>query len=133
MGSRMGVDENKALIRRFYEEVWAKGDPNVSDEVFHDEYVRHDLRAGAAEPGPAGQTKIALDFRRAFPDVDWHVDLILGDGDSWSGAGPRLATHTGPWGAIPPTGKPIAFPASTSSASRTARSPRSGITETTSA
>ena len=33
----MGVDENKALIRRFYEEVWAKGDPDVSDEVFHDD------------------------------------------------------------------------------------------------
>ena len=96
----MGVDENKALIRRFYEEVWAKGDPNVSDEVFHDEYVRHDLRAGAAEPGPAGQTKIALDFRRAFPDVDWHVDLILGDGDFVVGRWTATGNHTGPWGAI---------------------------------
>ena len=46
----MGVDENKALIRRFYEEVWAKGDPNVSDEVFHDQYIRHDLRAGTRNP-----------------------------------------------------------------------------------
>ena len=45
----MGVEENKALIRRFYEEVWGKGDPDVSAEVFHDDYVRHDLRAGAAE------------------------------------------------------------------------------------
>ena len=47
----MGVEENKALIRRFYEEVWGKGDPDVSDEVFHDDYIRHDLRAGGAEPG----------------------------------------------------------------------------------
>ena len=77
----MGVDENKAVIRRFYEEVWGKGDPDVSAEVFHDDYVRHDLRAGAAEPGAAGQTKIALDFRRAITDLDWHVDLILGDGE----------------------------------------------------
>ena len=63
----MGVEENKALIRRFYEEVWGKGDPDISADVFHDDYVRHDLRASAAEPGPAGQTKIALDFRRADP------------------------------------------------------------------
>ena len=105
----MGVEENKALIRRFYEEVWAKGDPNVSDEVFHDDYVRHDLRAGAAEPGPAGQTKIALDFRRAFPNVDWHVDLILGDGDFVVGRWTATGDHTGPWGAIQSTGKSIAF------------------------
>ena len=95
----MGVDENKALIRRFYEEVWGKGDPDVSAEVFHDDYVRHDLRAGAAEPGAAGQTKIALDFRRAIPDLDWRVDLILGDGEFVVGRWSATGTHTGPSGA----------------------------------
>ena len=105
----MGVEENKALIRRFYEEVWAKGDPNVSDEVFRDDYVRHDLRPGAAEPGPAGQTKIALDFRRGFPDVDWHVDMILGDGDFVVGRWTATGTHTGPWGPVEPSGRPISF------------------------
>ena len=105
----MSVEDNKALIRRFYEEVWGKGDPHVSDEVFHDDYVRHDLRSSAAEPGPAGQTKIALDFRRAVPDLDWQVDLIIGDSDfvvgRWTGTG----TQTGPWGPIAPTGRPISF------------------------
>ena len=105
----MGVEENKALIRRFYEEVWAKGDPNVSEEVFHDDYIRHDLRAGSAEPGPAGQTKIALDFRRGFPDVDWHVDMILGDGDFVVGRWTATGTQTGRWGPVEATGRPIAF------------------------
>ena len=105
----MGVEENKALIRRFYEEVWGKGDPNVSKDVFQDDYVRHDLRAGPADPGPAGQTKIALDFRRAFPDVDWHVDLILGDGEFVVGRWTATGNHTGPFGAMAPTGQPIAF------------------------
>lgn len=105
----MGVEENKALIRRFYEEVWGKGNPEVSDEVFHDDYVRHDLRSSAVEPGPAGQTKIALDFRRAVPDLDWQVDMILGDGafvvGRWTGTG----TQTGAWGPIAPTGRSISF------------------------
>ena len=105
----MGVEENKALIRRFYEEVWGKGDPDVSAEVFHDDYVRHDLRAGAAEPGAAGQTKIALDFRRAIPDLDWHVDLILGDGEYVVGRWTATGAHTGPWGAIAPSGHPVSF------------------------
>ena len=105
----MGVEENKALIRRFYDEVWAKGDPNVSDEVFHDDYVRHDLRTGAAEPGPAGQTRIALDFRRGFPDVDWHVDMILGDGDFVVGRWTATGTQTGSWGPVEASGRPITF------------------------
>jgi predicted ester cyclase len=105
----MGVEENKALIRRFYEEVWGKGDPDVSDEVFHDDYIRHDLRAGTADPGPAGQTKIALDFRRGFPDIDWHVDLILGDGDFVVGRWTATGNQTGPWGPMEATGRRITF------------------------
>jgi predicted ester cyclase len=105
----MGVEENKALIRRFYEEVWGKGDPDVSDEVFLDDYIRHDLRPSVAEPGPAGQTKIALDFRRAIPDLDWRVDLILADGEFVVGRWTATGTHTGPWGAMAPTGRSIAF------------------------
>src|SRR5215208_3326721 len=30
----MGLEENKALIRRFYEEVWGRGNLDVADEVF---------------------------------------------------------------------------------------------------
>src|SRR4029077_15653477 len=33
--------ENKALVRRFYEEAWAGGELGVIDELFDDDYVRH--------------------------------------------------------------------------------------------
>lgn len=39
----MSVDANKALIRRFDEEVWARGDVGFAEEVFADHYVRHDF------------------------------------------------------------------------------------------
>ena len=63
----MSTEENKALVRRFYEEVWDRGNTDVAFEVFADDYVRHDFRATDALPGPAGQKKIADDFRAAFP------------------------------------------------------------------
>jgi ketosteroid isomerase-like protein len=59
---------NKELVRRFYEEVWQKGNLDVADDVFADDYVRHDLRATQAAPRPEGQKQIARAFRAAFPD-----------------------------------------------------------------
>ena len=105
----MGVEANKDLIRRFYEEAWAKGNVEVSHEVFHDDYVRHDLRQTPAERGPAGQAKIADDFRRAFPDVDWHVDLIIGEGDFVVGRWTATGTQTGTLGAVEPTDRRVTF------------------------
>lgn len=105
----MGVAENKALVARFYDEVWDKGHVAVAHEVFADDYTRHDLRPSEALPGPAGQAKIAEDFRRAFPDLRFGVDLLIGEGDivaaRWTAAG----THTGRWGSLEPTGKRASF------------------------
>jgi hypothetical protein len=65
------------MVRRFYEEVWNRGNVNVADEVFADDYVRHDLRPSKAEPGPAGQKRVASEFREAFPDLRFDVELVI--------------------------------------------------------
>jgi steroid delta-isomerase-like uncharacterized protein len=100
---------NKALVRRFYEEVWNRGNTDFALEVFRDDYVRHDLRRSQAEPGAAGQATIARDFRQAFPDLSFKVEMTIAEGDlvacRWTASG----THLGPWGAIAPTGKSVHF------------------------
>ena len=48
----MSVEANKALWRRFYEEVWDRGNTEFAFEAFADDYVRHDLRATEGAPGP---------------------------------------------------------------------------------
>jgi steroid delta-isomerase-like uncharacterized protein len=105
----MGVEENKALVQRFYEEVWDRGNVEFANEVFHDDYVRHDLRSSQAMPGPAGQAKIAADFRRSFPDAHWRVDLLLAEDDLVAARWTATGTHTGPWGSVEPTGKHASF------------------------
>src|SRR5829696_3030541 len=75
----MDVDANKRLVVRFYEEVWARGNVEFAEEVFADDYVRHDLRQTQAAPGAAGQARIAESFREAFPDLQWRVDLVLAE------------------------------------------------------
>lgn len=73
----MGAEANKEFVRRFYEEVWAQGNVQFCEEVFADDYLRHDLRPTTAPPGPDGQAQIAAAFRNAFPDLEWRIDLML--------------------------------------------------------
>ena len=105
----MSVEENKALIRRFCEEVWNKGNLDVMSEIFAPDYVRHDLRPGTPPSGPEGQKKIAADFRAAFPDLRMNIDLLIAEGDMvvvrWTTEG----TNTGTWGNVAPTGKHARF------------------------
>jgi hypothetical protein len=61
-----GHRNGKALIQRFNDEVWGKGNLDVVYEVFAPDYVRHDLRPGNPLPGPEGQKNIAADFAPRF-------------------------------------------------------------------
>jgi predicted ester cyclase len=100
---------NKELVCRFYQEVWAQGHVEFTDHVFASDYVRHDLRSSEARPGPDGQAEIASAFRRAFPDLQWRVDLVLAEGDLVAARWTATGTHTGRWGSIEPTGRRAEF------------------------
>ena len=107
----MATEENKALVRRFYEEVWDQGNTDFALEVFAEDYVRHDFRRAEAMPGPAGQKKIADDFRAAFPDLRVTVDFVIGEQDFVVGRWTATGTHLGSWGSLEPTGRRVTFSA----------------------
>jgi steroid delta-isomerase-like uncharacterized protein len=105
----VSTDANKALVRRFYDEVWNRGNLAVADEVFAADYVRHDLRPGTAPPGPEGQKAVAGMFRAAFPDVHLAVDFLVVDADKVVARWTIEGTHEGTWAGIPPTGRRVRF------------------------
>jgi predicted ester cyclase len=53
--------------------------------------------------------KLAADFRRAFPDARWHVDLVFGEDDFVAARWTATGTHTGDWGDVAPTGRSAMF------------------------
>jgi predicted ester cyclase len=73
--------------------------------------ARHDLRPSDALPGPAGQKKIAVDFQAAFPDLEFTIDLLFGEGDFVVGRWTVTGTHLGPWGGHEPTGRRVSYSA----------------------
>ncbi|MGN6167388.1 MAG: ester cyclase [Solirubrobacteraceae bacterium] len=101
----MDSEANKQLVRRLYQQVWELGNYDFAAEVFAEDYVRHDLRPTQAAPGAAGHARIAEQFRRAFPDLQWRVDLLLGEDDLVAARWTATGTNTGSWGGQPATGK----------------------------
>jgi len=100
------AQENEALVRRFFEEVWAKGNVAAVDEFMAADYVEHTEHAvpPGARPGrDSVKQRIAL-YYEAFPDWKVTIHDIFGRGDRvayrWSASG----THLGEWAGLSPTG-----------------------------
>ncbi len=105
----MSSQDNKALIRRFYDEAWDRTNYDVCDDVFAKDYIRHDARGGEPAPGPEGQKQIAAAFRRAFPDLRFVVAMLVAEGDIVVGYWTATGTHLGPWAGVDPTGRGASF------------------------
>lgn len=105
----MSVESNKELIRRFYDQVWNKGNTDFAFQVFAENYVRHDLRPGNPNAGAAGQKQVADDFRAAFPDLKHETELLIGENDFVVARWTMRGTNTGKWGSVPPTNRAVVF------------------------
>src|SRR5260370_19933629 len=77
-------EENKALIRRWFEEVWNKGRADAIPEMFAADGVAHGLSDDAANPlrGPAGFLPFHAQFREAFPNIEVVVEDHIAEADT---------------------------------------------------
>jgi len=110
----MSVEENKALVRRFFEEVWNRGNAAAADDYVAASCV---TRSGAPV-GPLVKRGIT-NWHRGFPDFAYHVLSLVAEGDhvvAWTrftGTHRGVFHHVlgnrtlGPW---EPTGKTIDVP-----------------------
>jgi steroid delta-isomerase-like uncharacterized protein len=76
-------DENNALIRRWFEEVWNKGREEAIDEMFAEDGIAHGLSDEGGEPlrGATGFRPFFQKFRAAFPDIEVVVEDTVSEGD----------------------------------------------------
>lgn len=97
---------NKALIRRFFEEVWSTGDLSRRDAFLAEGYRGH--MAGAAQPiDRDGWTAWFQGFRAAFPDARFTVEDMVAEGDRVAARLTMRGTHLGPLNGVPPTGRTV--------------------------
>ncbi len=102
----MSTQENKALIRRLFEEGLHQNKPGVIDELLAPNFVIYGGPPGT-QPGPEGFRQAAAMFRTAFPDVHVTFEAEFADGDYVFHRGYITGTHQGAWQGIAPTGKQV--------------------------
>ena len=105
-------EELKAVVRRFMEEIWHKGNLDAIEAFIAPNYIRHTshYREGGRDvQGLEGARQSIAAFRAAFPDVHFTEDDLLVDGDKvvfrWTCRG----THRGEFLGVAPTGKHVTF------------------------
>jgi predicted ester cyclase len=102
----MSSEQNKATVRRFYDEVINQKNLAVLDELYGDKYVSHDLPSERA-----ALKRFIGSFHAAFPDGRITIDQMIAEGDSVALRATYRGTQTGALQDIPPTGKAVTVPA----------------------
>lgn len=103
--------QNKAAMRRIYEEIWNQGNFDVVNEVISPDYIDHLPTPPNAPTGRDGLSWLIQMYRTAFPDI--HVQVIdqIAEDDKVMTRIAIQGTHEGQLMHIPPTGKEISLEA----------------------
>jgi steroid delta-isomerase-like uncharacterized protein len=98
-------EQNKAIVRRLFEELWNKGNLSVAEELYAPNYTHHDPSTPDFGRGPESERKRATLYRTAFPDLQLTIEDIIAEGETVMARWSCRGTHKGDLSGIAPTGK----------------------------
>jgi steroid delta-isomerase-like uncharacterized protein len=105
----MSAEDNKAIVRRFVEEVWNKGNLGIIDEMFSPDWVEHDPDRPEELRGLGDAKRRVEEVRNAFPDLHVTLEDLIAEGDKVVSRWTARGTHQGELLGIPPTGRQVEF------------------------
>jgi steroid delta-isomerase-like uncharacterized protein len=103
----MSEEQNKAMVRRFVEEVFNRGNISAADELLAPDFVEHEELPPGIPSDREGVKQMTTMMRIAFQDFKATIEDIIAQGNrmvirmTWSG------TQKGEFMGIAPTGKSI--------------------------
>jgi steroid delta-isomerase-like uncharacterized protein len=105
----MSAEQNKALVVRFVEELFNKGNVGIVGEIFAPDFIEHEQLPPGMPSGREGVKVLASVLRSAFTDFKATIEDMLAEDDkvvvrmTWSG------THKGEFMGVPATGKRVSI------------------------
>ena len=102
----MSIEENKLLLRRYYEEVVNTGDVDRVGEFVSPDYV--EVYNNVRHPvGLEGAKEHILGVRETYPDLHLTIEQQIAEGDWVVTRVTMRGTHKGVWLGMRPTGKKV--------------------------
>jgi steroid delta-isomerase-like uncharacterized protein len=100
-------EQNKRLARRWFEDLFSRGNLDAANEILSAEFVDHLPRE--QERGIEELKHYVTIYRTAFPDIQDTVEEIVAEADKvvvrWRSRG----THQGEFLGVAPTGRHVTF------------------------
>jgi steroid delta-isomerase-like uncharacterized protein len=103
----MSAEENKAVVRRFFES-FKQGDPAALGSVLADSFVAHNPFQGQ-EPTREGMLQLRAAVVAAFSDQHTTIEDLIAEGDKVVARHTHSGTLQGEFLGIPPTGRHGSF------------------------
>jgi len=99
----MTTDENKAIVRRFIDEIFIQGRHETVDELLADDFVAH---TWPSTGHPRDDLKAAIDRTSgALEDPQFTIHDLIAEGDRVAVRLTSAATQVGQFMGMPPSGK----------------------------
>jgi steroid delta-isomerase-like uncharacterized protein len=103
-------EENKALVRRSFEEVFNQGNLDAVEETFASDHVLHDPTSPEEIQGTEGMRGYVSMYRSAFPDLQQTIEDQFAEGEKVATRLIGRGTHQGELMGIAPTGNRVGAP-----------------------
>ena len=104
-------EENKEIVRRWFEEVWNKGRADAIDEMFDENGIAHGLSDDPSNPikGPTNFKPFHAVFRDAFPNMMIVIEDMVAEGDKVAARCSVRGKHEGDFRGRAATQSPVEF------------------------
>jgi len=102
----MSSEQNKAVVRRAFDEPW-RGRLGVVDELVTSDYIGHDPALPEPLRGPEDVKDFIATYLVAFPDGRMTITMQLAEGDLVATRWVAQGTHEGDLMDVEPTGREV--------------------------
>jgi steroid delta-isomerase-like uncharacterized protein len=97
----------KELVRRYYDEVWLKGNVEAIDDFLTDDYVDHTPQDDA--PPIERLKRVAGVYRDTATDVELDLNVLIADGEHAAAFWTMAWTQRGDFFGVPADGQRLEF------------------------
>lgn len=99
----MSIEENKALVRRFIDEIFRQGSFEAVDELLTDDFTAHTW--GPTPVGKEGLKQAIVRVSAGLADSTMTVEDMIAEDDRVAVRITSRATQVGPFMGLPPSGR----------------------------